>query len=100
MSDILDANGFVAKASLRLRDCLKNAGAFMPDVVLIEVDNHRKKSCAAAIRLRKIAGLETVYLVALTKSRDIEILNRMAKAGFDELLPRVAGVDRIMMSCR
>ena len=100
VAEILDLHGYRAVAAFDANETLRTAHDFLPDVVLLGVDSASMNGCNTAAELRKISGLQQVRIVALAASNDPDSLERMARAGFDELLAKTATMDAIVLSCR
>ena len=65
---------------------LKIAPTFRPDMILLDIGMPVMDGYEVASRLRKIPGLETTILVALTGWGQREDRRRTAEAGFDHHL--------------
>lgn len=62
------------------------AGDFHPDVVLLDIDLPGMSGYEVARRLRRLAGLERITLIALTGWDEPEDRCRWREAGFDHFL--------------
>lgn len=74
---------------------LEAAGAFMPDVVFLDLGMPGMSGYEVAPRLRRIHGLEQVYIVALTGWNDARTRQQVVACGFDKHLTKPAAVDSI-----
>ena len=69
---------------------LVRAQEFMPDIVFLDLGMPVMDGYEAAVALRRLAGLETVWIVALSGWNDQATLARTQEAGFDYHLTKPA----------
>lgn len=98
LAEILSLQGHVAKTAFDGSASLQAASEFLPDVVLLDIGMPGMDGYEAAVRLRRIAGLEKVKIIGHTAWTDALTRQRMAEAGFDAHLPKPASIDAIAAS--
>jgi len=69
---------------------LVRAQEFMPEIVFLDLGMPVMDGYEAAVALRRLAGLETVWIVALSGWNDQATLARTQEAGFDYHLTKPA----------
>jgi CheY-like chemotaxis protein len=91
----IGALGHIAKVANDGFAGLALATAFMPQVVFLDLGMPGMSGYEVAPRLRKIAGLEHVYIAALTGWNDAQTRRQVVDCGFDRHLTKPATVDAI-----
>lgn len=71
------------------------ASAFMPEVVFLDLGMPGMSGYDVAPKLRQIAGLERVYIAALTGWNDRDTQRQVVASGFDKHLTKPAAIDAI-----
>lgn len=95
MSIVLELHGHrVAMADNGLAG-LEKARAFVPDVVFLDLGMPVMDGFETAAALRRIPGLEQVWIIALSGWNDQATLARTRHAGFDYHLTKPANFDII-----
>jgi CheY-like chemotaxis protein len=74
---------------------LAQASAFVPEVVFLDLGMPVMDGYETAVLLRRIPGLETMWIVALSGWSDQATLARTLHAGFDYHLSKPADLARI-----
>jgi CheY-like chemotaxis protein len=92
---ILSLLGHDAVAAHSGMDGLRAAEAQHPDVVFLDIGMPGMNGFEVAVAMRRIAGLETVRIVALTAWRDDATRQRAREAGFDLHLTKPTSIEVI-----
>ncbi len=92
---ILSLLGHDAVAAHSGADGLRAAEAQHPDVVFLDIGMPGMNGFEVAVAMRRIAGLETVRIVALTAWRDEATRQKAKSAGFDMHLTKPTSIEVI-----
>lgn len=91
----IGALGHVAQVANDGRNGLALAASFMPEIVFLDLGMPGMSGFDVAPRLREIAGLERVYIAALTGWNDARTRAQVAACGFDRHLTKPAAIEVI-----
>ena len=91
----VDALGHAAQVANSGMAGLALAASFGPDIVFLDLGMPGMSGYEVAPRLRTIAGLEQVYIVALTGWNDAKTRQQVIACGFDKHLTKPAEVELI-----
>lgn len=75
---------------------LEVATCFSPEVVFLDLGMPGMSGFEVAPRLRRIAGLDAVFIVALTGWNDAKTREQVIACGFDRHLTKPAAVEEIL----
>ncbi|MET0231178.1 MAG: ATP-binding protein [Rhodanobacteraceae bacterium] len=87
---VLELDGHEVACAYTAEDALARAGAFVPDVALLDVGLPGMSGYELARRLRELPGYEHVHLVALTGYGQPDDKAKAREAGFDSHLVKPA----------
>lgn len=90
MGMVLDLHGHQVVTAGSGAAGLAEARAFVPDIVFLDLGMPDMDGFETAVALRRIAGLEDVWIVALSGWSDQATLARTRSAGFDYHLTKPA----------
>ena len=93
---LLQTMGHEVRAVSNGQQALKEAVAFRPDVMFVDIAMPRMNGYEVARRIRKTAELKSVLLVALTGYGQAEDRRRSLAAGFDEHLVKPAPLEQLL----
>jgi signal transduction histidine kinase/DNA-binding response OmpR family regulator len=95
LATVLALKGHVTEVAHSGLSALEIAAEFWPDVAFLDIGMPEMDGHETALAMRKIAGLETVVLIALTGWGTQADRARSAKAGFDHHLTKPAALDTV-----
>lgn len=95
LSELLQVQGFETRVARDGVDALGIVVGFGPTLALIDIGLPQMDGYELARRLRATAGLETLWLVALTGFGQPSDLARAKEAGFDAHLLKPVSLERL-----
>jgi CheY-like chemotaxis protein len=90
MGMVLDMHGHRVAVAANGAEALVRAQEFMPDIVFLDLGMPVMDGYETAVALRRLAGLEAVWIVALSGWNDQATLARTRQAGIDYHLTKPA----------
>jgi two-component system cell cycle response regulator DivK len=86
--DLLGFRGITAVEARTGREAIRLASIDVPDVVLLDVDLPDMTGVDVLVRLRSVAGMQAVPVVAVTAYAMKGDAERLLAAGFDAYVPK------------
>jgi CheY-like chemotaxis protein len=90
MGMVLDMHGHRVAVAANGAEALVRAQEFMPDIVFLDLGMPVMDGYETAVALRRLAGLEAIWIVALSGWNDQATLARTRQAGIDYHLTKPA----------
>jgi len=95
LRSILESSGYEVVEAEDCEQVIGRATAFMPHLVILDLQMPQLDGCAAAAALRKIPAFEKTPIVALAATSLDAIPEQMAQAGFTGYLVKPIGPARL-----
>jgi CheY-like chemotaxis protein len=92
---LLNLWGYDCQVSYDGTTALREAQHFRPDCLLLDINMPGIDGCTVARRVRQMAELRDVQLVALTACSDQTDVQRIQEAGFDHHFVKPADIDKL-----
>jgi CheY-like chemotaxis protein len=87
--------GYPAKAVYSGDDAIRETGAFLPDMVLVDLSMPGLDGCETIKRMREKRPAAEIIMVAFTGLTGDEHRERAYAAGFDLFVPKPIGVEKL-----
>ncbi|MES2832586.1 MAG: PAS domain S-box protein [Pseudomonadota bacterium] len=97
LSMILALNGHAIEVAYNGIDAVKTARTFLPDIVFLDIGMPGMNGYEAAAAMRKIPGLESTILIALTGWGDESDRLQASQAGFDHHITKPVDIETVNM---
>ena len=88
LAKLLRVNGHEVRTATDGPTALEAVGAFQPDVILLDIGLPGMSGYEVATQLRQLAGMASVFLIALTGYGQQRDRDRSREAGFDQHLTK------------
>ena len=95
LRSILEGSGYEVVEAEDGEEVIERATAFMPHLMILDLQMPKLNGCAAATALRRIPAFRTTPIVALTAALSDVAPEQIAEAGFTSYLVKPIGPARL-----
>lgn len=96
LSMCLNAYGHETAVAYSGMEGIRLAESFEPEIIFLDLGMPRMDGYEVAVALRRIPGLASVYIAALTGWNDAQTRERVISAGFNKHLTKPARVEVVL----